>query len=131
MGQHVTSSWSDSFGLDPWGFGVDDDPNARNAVAPLVGDYDPAPGTKLSRAQPLRFSVTDDQGALFTVLVAVAFSTGVAELAHDGTRFLSPYAGSTRVPVAGGYRYTLVRSGGWPAAPTVQTIPIDTAGNVG
>jgi hypothetical protein len=122
-------SWSDSFGLDANGFGVDDDADAADATPPVVGEYDPAPGTKIGPTQPLSFSVTDDSGSFAAVLVAVAFPTGVAELVHDNDGFLSPYGTSVRAPITGGYRYTLRRSGGWPASPTVRTIPVDARGN--
>ena len=34
-----------------------------------------------------------------------------------------------RTMIAGGFRYTVLRTGGWPGAPTIQTFAIDRAGN--
>ena len=49
---------------------------------------------------------------------------------HDGDAFRGHYAASSsRTMIAAGFRYSVLRTGGWPAAPTIQTFAIDRAGN--
>lgn len=103
---------------------VDDTP-------PVVGNFSPAPGTPIARMAPVSFDVTDDSGELRLIFIVAFFpSTGVTEVVHDGAGFRGFYAASSsRVMIAGGFRYTVLRSGGWLAAPTIQTFALDRAGN--
>lgn len=103
---------------------VDDSP-------PVVGNFNPTPGTPLARMAPVSFDVTDDSGELRLIFIVAFFpSTGVTEVVHDGAGFRGFYAASSsRVMIAGGFRYTVLRSGGWLAAPTIQTFALDRAGN--
>jgi hypothetical protein len=102
-----------------------------DASVPLVGNFNPAPGTPIVRTGPISFEVTDDSGDFGRIFVVAFFpSTGVTEVVHDGDGFRGHYvAGSSRTMIAGGFRYTLLRTNGWPGAPTIQTFAIDRAGN--
>jgi hypothetical protein len=102
-----------------------------DAAPPVVGNFDPAPGTAIARTGSVTFDVTDDSGDFRRIFVVAYFpATGVAEVVHDGDGFRGFYAAkSSRTMIAGGFRYTLLRSGGWPGAPTIQTFAIDHAGN--
>lgn len=63
-------------------------------------------------------------------MVAFFPATGVTELVHDGDAFRGFYAAtSSRTMIGGGFRFTVLRSGGWPGAPTIQAFAIDHAGN--
>jgi hypothetical protein len=102
-----------------------------DASVPVVGNFNPAPGTPIARTGPISFEVTDDSGDFRRIFVVAFFpATGVTEVVHDGDGFRGHYAaGSSRTMIAGGFRYTLLRTSGWAGAPTIQTFAIDRAGN--
>ena len=102
-----------------------------DATAPTVGNFSPAPGTAIARTGPVSFDVTDESGDFQRIFVVAFFpATGVTEVVHDGDGFRGFYAASSsRTMIAAGFRYAVLRSGGWPAAPTIQTFAIDRAGN--
>jgi hypothetical protein len=104
---------------------------ATDAIAPEVSNVSPAPGVAITAQTPVGFDVTDNRGAFRRVLVAALFpATGVTELVHDGDTFLGPYAPrSTRNPIAGGFRLSVLRDGGWPSSPTLRIFAFDTTGN--
>lgn len=97
---------------------------------PVVSNVSPSEATQLERGTPLSFDVTDDSGAFRRIILKVQFAgMPTREFAHDGDTFAPMYlAGSTRETITGGYRYTLVRAGGWPAAPTITPYAIDALG---
>ncbi len=98
--------------------------------APIVGNQVPAPGSLLTRQQPVAFDVTDESGVFRRILIHVKYSNGGAtEVVHNGDVFETPYTtASRRTTIAGGYRYSVLRSGGWPTAPTFIAYPIDLEG---
>ncbi len=106
-------------------------PPPVDATPPVVGNYDPAPGTPISKTTSVSFDVTEESGAFGRIFVVAFYAdTGVTELIHDGDGFRGFYAAtSSRRAIAGGYRYTVLRTGGWPSAPTIQTFAVDQAGN--
>ncbi len=106
-------------------------PPPVDATAPAVGNFSPAPGTPIARTGPISFEVTDDSGDFRRIFIVAFFPiSGATEVVHDGDSFRGVYAASSsRTMIAGGFRYSLLRSGGWPAAPTIQTFAIDRAGN--
>jgi len=98
-------------------------------IAPVVGTFSPANAGSLAKAGSASFHVTDD-GTLAKILVYVTHISGLVELIHNGTSFLSPYsASSTRSSITGGYAYTVTRTGGWAAQGISLTIfASDTGG---
>ncbi len=100
---------------------------ASDGQPPLVSLVSPAAGA-LDAATAIVVDVTDQD--LGQVIVAARFeSLGVEEVVHQGTRFSAAYAGgSSRAAISGGWRYTIRRGTGWPAAPTIDVYAIDTGG---
>lgn len=100
-------------------------------AVPVVTLVSPALGTAINRNHTLVFDVTDAQSALANVEVIVKFPSGRWEAANDGTSWSGQYeTSSVRTVIADGYRFSIVRTGGWPQTPTVLFRAVDSAGNV-
>jgi len=99
--------------------------------APVVSNVTPASGTPVDENDPLGFDVTDDSNVFRQTLLHARYpSKSTWEVIHDGIAFAPVFAaGSTRVSIAGGFRYSLRRAGGWPGDPTIYPVAIDRAGN--
>lgn len=98
-------------------------------IPPTAAIVSPSPGSSISANTPIVVDVTDDKDGIRRALLAISFpSIGQTDLAFDGTQFAGVYAGSTRTRITNGYRYGLVRSGGWPASPTFTAYVTDTDG---
>lgn len=99
--------------------------------APVVSNFNPAPGTQIDRSASVAFDVTDETGQFARIMVVAWFKeTGIQEVVHDGDAFVGYYsATSTRVVITNGFRFTCARFGGWLYAPTFRVFPIDAAGN--
>lgn len=100
---------------------------------PSVSDFSPAPGTPISVGSKVAFSVTDNLGAFSTVAVLALFpNLGIYEVVHDGTAFGPAYsANGIRQAIANGWRYTLLRDGGWPRDTLkIRLIVRDADGNL-
>lgn len=96
---------------------------------PAVAVISPAAGTAIARNTPLVVEVTDTDGLRRAVLLMSFADLAEAELVHDGDRFTRSYqAGSSVSAITGGLRFTLQRSGGWPAAPTLEVVAYDIIG---
>lgn len=124
------TTWSDSFGLDPFGFGVDAPPPAGDSTLPTVTDVTPTPGTPVARNAFISLTVSDEVALRRVVLIA-KFSTSW-EVIYDGSGFAPGYAPrSTRTELVPGasYRFRVRREAGWPEAPVILPIPTDTSGN--
>jgi hypothetical protein len=98
---------------------------------PIVDGLIPAAGTNVSVSRVLQFDVTDTEG--FTRIIVKAQKVGVLldEVVHDGTQFGAMYqnASNTRTPITDGYRYTILRDGGWVVGgPTLTVYATDTRG---
>jgi hypothetical protein len=107
-----------------------EDPGA----SPVSSVVSPAPGTPITTDTALVVEVTDDSGSFRRVMLLVAYSSGdlagITELAHDGDAFVGYYsAGCTREPIDDGFRFTIIRDGGWPASPTLRIFAFDRGGN--
>lgn len=115
-----------------WSYTPSPDPTPAppDVTAPITSNVQPTPGTPISSTTPVSVDVTDDQGAFRRVLVAVELD-GLTELAWDGDAWLGHYAGggSERTPISGGFRFTVLRDGGWPSSPTLRVFAIDLSGN--
>ena len=100
-----------------------------DVTPPVVANQSPAPGTAIAADNPITFEVTDDSGAFARVIVSVTIA-GVTEVVHDGTQFRGYYSSSSsRSMISGGWSYTVLRTGGWPSAPTFEVFAIDSSGN--
>lgn len=121
------------WGVQAWGADSDsDNPPLITIVSPTPGLI---PGSFAQAATtPLIFDVTDVTPDLQDVLLWISFDGGAnAEVVHDHTAFFARYSGgSTRVPIVNGYRYSLLREGGWPSdldAIQLTVKAYDSAGN--
>ena len=100
--------------------------------APTIVNFDPPLGTILQATEAVSFDVLDNSGAFARIIVGVRFTDGVEEIIHDGDSFTGFYAlQSSRTVVSTGFRYSVLRQGGWPTAPTFRIFPIDASGNDG
>lgn len=101
---------------------------AEEVTPPVVTPVSPV-GPALSTSTPIVFDVTDN-GALGRVVVHAAFAElGLEEVVHNGDRFAPFYAASSsRTPIDGGWRYSVVRRAGWPSSPVINVIARDAAG---
>ncbi len=104
--------------------------NTGDVTPPTVTDFDPAPGVELDSDSAVSFTISDASGAYAGIFVSVAFATGDVETAFQGSSFRGRYGGSARIAVPGGWRFTLRRSGGWQARPTLLIDVVDAKGNV-
>jgi hypothetical protein len=106
------------------------EPDPPDIIAPVIDNYDPAPGTQIGVADTLQFDVTDNKGELTLTLVEAFFEdTGASEVVHDGEGFRPYYATSSRTVITNGYHFSLQRRGGWPASPTIRVYAVDEDGN--
>lgn len=109
---------------------VNPEPVIPDVTDPVVHNFVPAVGSYISSSQPISFDVTDDSGKFRRIIVHVAFADGTEEVAHNGESFRGYYSTtSTRVLITNGWRYTVMRSGGWPSTPTFNVFAIDVEGN--
>lgn len=122
-GGFVLHGYSDAAAPEP-----EPDPDV---VAPVVSNYSPAAGATITPLTALSFDVTEESGEFCKIMVTAFFAaTGEWEVIHTGDQFAPRYiAGSSRVPIANGFSYTVRRTGGWLSSPTLQTFAIDAAGN--
>jgi len=119
IGGSATDSWNFSSLYD-----------LPDETPPVVSNFSPLPGEVLDPLDPIQFDVTDNRSLFTRILVTMTMPDGVEELVHDGNEFNAYYAAhSIRIVIAGGFRYTVRRTMGWPGAPTVRVFAIDSAGN--
>lgn len=109
-----------------------DPPPPVDSTPPTITNFSPAAGTGIASGQVLQFDITDESGIAAVVLLA-SFPSGNVEIIHDNDGFRGSYVGGSngRTAIVGGYRYTVLRVGGWLEAPTIEFIPVDTSGNLG
>lgn len=107
-------------------------PPTPDTTAPVVANVTPAANTEIEADTPVQFDVTDDSGEFHSLFVVASFpATGDQEVIHDGTTFAPRYvASSVRTVISGGFQYTVLRTGGWPNAPTIRVFPVDSSGNI-
>lgn len=94
---------------------------------PLITNLVPTPGDGLYASNPIQFDVTDPD-TMVALVVLVSFPTGAYEVVHDGVAFAPSYVQSTRTPITDGFHFVLLRSGGWPASPSVSVVAVDAFG---
>lgn len=107
---------------------LSDPPAPPDATEPTVALVSPAEDSEITRTTPVVVDVTD-AGGLAAVFVWVTYEGRAPDIVHDSESFADLFASSTRASITNGYRYTLRRTGGWPAAPTVRVRPVDASGN--
>jgi len=102
-------------------------------LPPQVSNFTAA-GTLAGANAPISFDITDVNPGVGLVLVSVLFE-GATEpaLIYSGAQFEGAYAAfSTVVAIVSGFRFKLLRAGGWPANITsVWIYTADQAGEVG
>ena len=106
-------------------------PPPPTPVPPVVGNFAPATGTAIAATTLLSFDVTDDSGLFRRIIVAAQFpNLGIYEVIHEGVGFAPKYrgAGNLQVAITNGFRYTILREGGWPASPSITVFAIDQGG---
>lgn len=101
-----------------------------DSSVPTVVNLNPPNGTTISPSQAISFDVlTDSANGLAAAMIWVTYSSGLVELAFDGSSLTPAFApNSTRVPIANGHTYTLRRRGGFPAGPRISISAIGTNG---
>lgn len=108
------------------------DTGPSDDTPPVVSNVSPTNLDQLAPTATVQFDVTDDSGSFCFIGVNVVFAgLGIQEVIHDGDGFGVRYVAlSSRVPITDGFRYTIRRSGGWPAtAAELRIKAIDAAGN--
>jgi len=100
---------------------------------PQITNFFPSVNTAIGRTDFVQFDVTDDTGEFTIVIVLARFTDGTCECVWDGDAFTAFYlAGSSKVAIDCGWRYTVRRAGGWLTTPvSIQVIAIDRACNIG
>lgn len=98
-------------------------------TAPYVTNVVPSLVTPLFPHEAVSFDVLDPDG-FRRILVWASFVGQLApELIYDGQTFTTLYAaGSTVSPITDGFHFVLLRTGGWPSAPTITPYAFDTTG---
>jgi hypothetical protein len=85
----------------------------------------PTPGQPISATKPLVIEVTDEGAALDKVVIMAAYS-GVLqkEVVYDGSAFAPTFTNNTnaKASITSGFRFTLLRDGGWPGSPTITVV---------
>lgn len=103
---------------------------APDVTPPTLANQLPAPGTLIDERTPLQFDVTDAGGLRRVIVTMRDALDGVEEVVHDGDLFRGLFLGSsTRTVISGGWRYRVLRQGGWKSSPTMRVYALDTSGN--
>ncbi len=106
-----------------------------DGIPPEVTYVDPPPGAQISADRSITIDVTDDTGGFANIQLRVRYETDPimpTESIYGGDtlgEFESCYESSTVVTITNGFRFVLVRDGGWPSSPTFVASPIDGSGN--
>lgn len=118
-----------TFGASP--FPAASPPATPDVTPPTVDNFVPPINSPLQPFESVSFDVKDNLGQFCAIFVITAFvSRGDEEATHDSAIFSPRYrAGSSRIAITNGFRYTLARTGGWPVKPTFRIIAIDPDGN--
>ncbi len=100
-----------------------------DGAPPIATLVSPAANAFIGPSTPIVVETTDN--VLLGRVFLVARMPGVAleELIYQGTRFTPPYAAlSTKTTISGGFRFTVIRSAGWPSSPTIDAYLVDSSG---
>lgn len=94
---------------------------------PTVTVISPPPGSPLAAGDLVTVEVVDDVAMGARPLILFVVTPFATEVAFDGERFRTPYAGAF-TPIAGGFRLSVRRGGGWQGNVTFQAIATDARG---
>lgn len=100
--------------------------------APVVTVISPSVDSVIEQFTQVVFEVTDEVPEFTRIMVVARFqSFGIYEVVHNGNRFGDSYSGglSTRMVIPKGYKYSVVRDGGWIASPVFEVFAIDSYGS--
>ena len=89
------------------------------------------PVATISKTTPLVIDIYSSDVPLRRAWVAASYAgLAIDEVVHTSDRFGSAYQGSTnqRTIITNGYRFTILRDGGWPGTPSVIVHAVDTLG---
>lgn len=97
---------------------------------PVISNVSPVVGEPISDTTILSFDVTDPDAFRLIMLIADFPNIEVREVIHDGNSFSVNYSGSgnARVAIPNGFRYSVLRRGGWPVSPRIIPFAIDITG---
>ena len=101
------------------------------AVPPTITLVSPVAGAPIAADTAIVVDVTDDVGLSLVVLTCEIPAGGPHEVVWLRSAFSSYYSDSTVAVIAGGYRYTIRRRGGWTASPRFHCEAVDTGGSLG
>lgn len=89
------------------------------------------PISTISRTTPIIIEVYSTAVPLRRAWVSASYAgLLIDDMIHNSVRFGSAYQGSTnqRANITNGYRFTLLRDGGWPGTPQIDVHAVDTLG---
>lgn len=106
-------------------------------VAPYITGITPITGTTLSASQVVTFDVVDDSSAFRRILIHASYSNiSGSEVIHDHEGFNQRYYSgpeNVRTPIvigSPGYKYRVLRDGGWPGNISFIPFAVDASGNM-
>lgn len=102
-------------------------PKRDDIAPPVIANISPAPGQPIFATSATSFDVTDDIGLRRVAIYD--YHAGYTDVVFDGVAFQGPYVGSRQTPITNGYRFQIMRRGGWVEAPRLAVYPTDTSGN--
>ena len=102
-----------------------------DTVAPVVENFDPAPGSAIQPDSKVGFDVCDGVAVASSIIIADFPHGGLRDVVYDAGGFAPRYGASSREPIPGGFRFRISRAGGWPGGggPTIRIYAVDPAGN--
>lgn len=101
---------------------------ATDTTAPTVTIVSPPAGGLIGPTEDIVVEAADET-ALRRVVLLAKYTPYQPEVIWDGYSFQRPFVASSHVGVGTAIQFTITRTGGWPASPSLQVIAIDTAGN--
>ena len=102
-----------------------------SASTPVITVVSPVAGATLSKFTSVVLTVADTSRLRRIFTYAFYAGMDVWEVVHDGVVFSPKYRGSVndRTVLSDGFRYTLLRDGGWPGSPSIKLYAVNVQGN--
>lgn len=104
-----------------------------DVTAPVLSNFNPPFGNSIGENEPITFDLTDNSGQMRLIILHGSYDGVVGhEVIHDGEGFGQrnySNGSNVRTPISGGFRYTILRDGGWPGTFTLYPFAVDTSGN--